>query len=324
MGKIIGIDISKATFDVAFELEGNWQHYAFTNDPIGFEALIEHLENDGGDHCVMEASGPYYLPLASYLHHRGIAVSVVNPLIIKQYGLFRMLRTKTDKQDAKLIADYGMNQKPQLWAPDSKLIMELRQIMTAMQGIDKALNITINQLEAFISSGSHSDIVLTSLNEQVDYLKNQKKKLYKTLLTLVMENFKETYNRLTSIPGIGPKTAVLLIAITDNFTKFAHVRQLIAYVGLSPRVYQSGTSVKGKGHICKMGNGMVRKNLYLCAWSAKRVNDACIAMYKRLKQKGKHERVIKVAIANKLLKQAFAVVASSRDFMPNYAQNICK
>lgn len=128
---------------------------------------------------------------------------------------------------------------------------------------------------------------------------------------------------LTSIPSIGNKTAMMLIAMTDNFSKFEHYKQLIAYVGLGPRVYQSGTSVNGKGHICKMGKSQIRKLLYMCSWTAKYCNKACREMYERLKAKGKPERVIKVAIANKLLKQAFAVATSKQKHIENYQPNIC-
>ncbi len=100
-----------------------------------------------------------------------------------------------------------------------------------------------------------------------------------------------------------------LTIVTDNFKKFENYKQLIAYVGLSPRIYQSGTSVKGKGHICKMGNSQVRKLLYMCS---------CKEMYDRLKAKGKPERVIKIAIANKLLKQSFAIATTKTMYKENY------
>ena len=82
---------------------------------------------------------------------------------------------------------------------------------------------------------------------------------------LADENYKETMELIQSIPGIGPKTAMALIILTNNFENFENYKQLIAYIGFSPRIYQSGTSVNGKGHICKMGNAQIRKMLYLCS-----------------------------------------------------------
>ncbi|MEZ4880590.1 MAG: transposase [Chitinophagales bacterium] len=105
--------------------------------------------------------------------------------------------------------------------------------------------------------------------------------------------------------------------------KFDNYRQLIAYVGLSPRKYESGTSVRGRGHICKMGQSQIRKLLYMCSWSAKKLNKACIAMYERLIAKGKAERVVKIAIANKLLKQAFAIAKNKEVYNENFMQKVC-
>ncbi|MCB0541683.1 MAG: IS110 family transposase, partial [Bacteroidetes bacterium] len=135
--------------------------------------------------------------------------------------------------------------------------------------------------------------------------------------------YSETLARLESIPGIGRKTAIMLTVITNNFKNFETSKQLIAYVGFSPRKYESGTSVRGKGHICKMGKAQIRKLLYLCSWSAKKCNKSCIEMYKRLKEKGKPERVIKIAIANKLIKQAFAIGKYERNYNENFQPNTC-
>ncbi|WP_316931386.1 transposase [Polaribacter sp. Hel1_85] len=135
--------------------------------------------------------------------------------------------------------------------------------------------------------------------------------------------YKDTVERIKTIPGIGLKTAIMMSVITDNFTKFENYKQLTAFVGFSPRLYQSGTSVKGKGHICKMGKPQIRKLLYLCSWSAKRVNKTCMEMYKRLKEKGKPERVIKIAIANKLIKQIFAIAKNKKYYNENHQSLYC-
>lgn len=108
----VGIDISKLTFDVALPKGDSYEHYQFSNDIKGFKKLVKLLSFELC--CVMEASGPYYLKLAFYLSDNGIAVSVINPLVIRRYSQMRMLRAKTDKKDAVMIADYGKNQKPDL------------------------------------------------------------------------------------------------------------------------------------------------------------------------------------------------------------------
>lgn len=320
MSKVIGIDISKASFDVAFLDEGKWQHFVFSNDVTGFKLFAKRVKYA---HCVMEASGPYYLKLAMFLESHGFKVSVVNPLIIKRFSQMRLLRAKTDKKDAQTIAEYGEREKPSIWKPVEETVLRLQQHQTALQNLEKQETMIQNQLEAFISSGVTDGQVIKSLKKIKATLDREIMRLEVSMEQLVMHHYKDTYQRLTSIPGVGKKTAIMLIALTNNFKKFENYKQLIAYVGFSPRIFQSGTSVRGKGHICKMGKSQIRKLLYMCSWSAKRYNQSCVQMYERLKAKGKPERVIKIAIANKLLKQAFAIAKSNSFYKEDFQTKPC-
>jgi transposase len=307
MGKIIGIDISKQVFDVSF-FEGNLcKHKVLSNQLLGFEKLMTFIEKE--DIVVMEASGTYYLPLAEYLYSQGIHVVVENPLSIKRYAQSRLKRAKTDKADSKVIAEYGKKNLDELslWNPESKTCIRIRQMHTRIQMIQKQTSQTYNQLEAFRSSGFLDEKLEIEMNNSIEQLRLGKEMLESEIEKLALEEFGETIECLTSIPGIGMKTAIMLIVITDNFKKFEHHKQLIAFVGFSPRIYESGSSVRGKSSICKMGKSQIRKLLYLCSWSAKRWNKKCREMYERLIKNGKAERVAKIALANKLLKQAFAI-----------------
>ena len=274
---------------------------------------------------VMEASGPYYLRLANYLYEQSISLSVINPLIIRRFSQMRFYRAKTDKKDAQVIMEYGLLEasKLSLWKPESKGVQSLKQIQTTLELLYKQLGQSKNQLSAFTSSGFIDPSIKQSLKTVIQRLEKLISNLEHKMLVICERYYKQSLELLKSIPCIGNKTAIMLIALTDNFTKFRHYKQLIAYVGFAPRVYQSGTSVKGKGHICKMGKAQIRKLLYMCSWTAKRYNKTCKAMYERLKERGKPERVIKVAIANKLLKQAFAVATSKQKYLENYQPNTC-
>lgn len=315
MNKVIGIDVSKTTLDVAF-FDEKWIHFTVSNSKAGFKTLLKRISNTS--HCVMEASGSYYLQLALFLSDHDIDVSVVNPLVIKRFAQMRLIRAKTDKKDAQTIAEYGAVEKPKLWKKTSEVSIKMQQIMSSIELIKKEKTAIANQLEAFESAGIIEKEVKSALKGLIKQFETKIQKLEEKLNHLVTINFKETYDRLTSIPCIGAKAASMLIVLTDNFEKFDNYKQLIAYVGFSPRIYQSGTSVKGKGHICKMGKSQIRKTLYLCSWTAKLYNKSCKEMYERLKVKGKPERVIKIAIANKLLKQAFAIGKSKSYYNENY------
>jgi len=317
MYKVIGIDISKASFDVSYENSaGDFYHEKISNDVRGFKSFRKLLSED--DHCVMEASGPYYLKLAHYLFKEQIRVSVVNPLQIKHFVRMRMIKAKTDKKDAQMISIYGQREQPDLWAPDDTLITRLQQINTAIEGLHKQASILNNQLEAFKQIPETDNEVIKMLKALFKSVKAKTSKLEARMTEITLEHYKDTFLALKSIPGIGDKTAMMLIAITNNFSKFNSSKKLSAYVGLSPRIFESGTSIKGKGHITKMGNRHLRKLLYMCAWSAKHHNQQCIQMYGRLREKGKPEKVIKVAIANKLLRQAYAIGSSKSHYQNNY------
>jgi len=319
MSKIIGIDISKSTFDVSYLEKDKWEHKVFKNQSTGFEQFKKLI--DSADWIVMEASGPYYLQLATFLNTSSYNVCVLNPLIIRRYSQTRLYRAKTDKKDAKTIAEYGAQYDLKKWTPDSKESTEIKQLYTALELVKKQRQQTKRQLESFESTGLLDSSLRKELKQIGVLLTRRIDKLGKKIEQIGELTYKDTIEKVRTIPGVGLKTAIMMCVITDNFTKFENHKQLTAFVGFSPRLYQSGTSVKGKGHICKMGKPQIRKLLYLCSWSAKRVNKNCIEMYTRLKEKGKPERVIKIALANKLIKQIFAIAKNKQVYNENH-QNL--
>jgi len=317
MNKYIGIDISKQTFDVYGEAHDGQQEYSLHEQ--GSKEYKKLIKKYGKDKTyVMEATGPYYLQLAMFLFKNDIGVAVVNPLIIKRYSQMNLQRAKTDKKDAKTIHDYASDIGVKLWSPPPNEIFQIEQTMTSLDLLNKQKTATSNQLKAFQISGVLVPALSRSLKGIIAKFEKEIKKLEAQTEEIINAHFAKTRDLIVSIPGLGIKAVAVLIATTHNFTRFANYKQIIAFVGFSPRVYESGTSVKGKGHICKMGKGKVRKQMYLSAWSAKFHNKSCMELYERLSAKGKPERVIKVAIANKLIKQVFAVVTKNKAYDENH------
>jgi len=316
MFKYTGIDISKETFDCCIDDGSRVQHVKLKNDFNGFEKLKNLLPPHA--HVVMEASGPYYYRLAFFLYRNNIKVSVINPLVIRRFCQMRMTRTKTDKKDAVMIREYALMENPGEWTPDSPVITQLKQLNGAIDLIEKNITAMSNQLSAFKQMPNADTQTLEQMETLLQITINTKLKLEKQMDQVAKKHFNQTYKTLLTIPGIGPKAAVLLIAITGNFEKFNDYRQLVAYIGLNPNIFESGSSVKGKGHISKLGTARLRKVLYLCSWSAKRYNEQCKEMADRLKQKCKPNKVINVAIASKLIRQAFAIGKSGQEYQQNY------
>lgn len=307
----IGIDISKEWVDCFCSQQQ--QHRRFDNNHNGWKALKDWIINEDV-HVIMEASGPYYLGLASYLYEQGLTVSVVNPLVVRRYGQMKLTRTKTDPKDAGLIAQYGIDQQPELWRPPSKARQALKKLMSMREGLLRQKAILTGQAEAF-NQNKDIEPMVNELNRKMQKeIEENIFRIDRRMETLAEKHYEQVMEALLTIPGIGKKTAIELVTVTDGFGRFDSARTLASYVGICPRIWESGSSVKGRGSISKLGCPQLRKLLYMCSWSAKRSNPACKKMYDRLKQKGKPEKVIKVAIAHKLLRQAFAVGSKCEPF----------
>jgi transposase len=304
--KIVGIDVSKLTIDV---YDGVKSHQ-FKNNIEGFKKMIKRTTG----HYVMEATGSYHVKLASYLFDCNCLVSVVNPLVIKRFSQMRLIRSKTDKKDAVMIYEYGKMEELKLWEAPKEYIVEIKQIFTAIDLLLKHRLGYTNQLEAFEHMKFKSKEVLVLLKSQVNGINKNIKKLEEQAEKLVLENAAILYRKLKTIPSIGRKSAIMLIAITNEFKNFENSKQLSSYIGISPRIYQSGTSVNGKGKICKMGMGQMRKILFMSSLTASRHNLACKQMFERLVEKGKPKKVALVAVMNKLIKQAFSIGTKLEDY----------
>ena len=134
---ILGIDISKATFDVMLLHQGRSTHAVFANTRQGYGKLRHWLKKQGVRqmHACMEATGVYGDGLAEYLYGQGHTVSVVNPTRIKKYAESQLQRNKTDKSDATVIADFCRTQQVDLWSPPEPAVRELRELVRHLEDL---------------------------------------------------------------------------------------------------------------------------------------------------------------------------------------------
>lgn len=318
---VVGIDVSKQKIDVALPNKEKYLSQQYSNDEKGFKQLLRALPP--GAHCIMEVTGVYYLRAATFLYLKGIKVSVINPLVIKRFSQMRLLRTKTDKADAIMIAEYGKTEHPELWKPNENYLLELQQLEAVLEQYGRQRTALRNQQEAFSQSVVSNKLAMQSINQSLRHLEKQCARVENRMKELITEQHHDLLKRLSSIPGIGDKTAIMLIVITGGFKKFENSRQLSSYIGICPRIVESGTSVRGKAKICKLGMSRMRRLIYLCTWSAIECNQTCKQMYERLITKGKPKMVALIAVANKLLKQAFAIAKSQNNYIQNFQPNIC-
>lgn len=320
----VGVDVSKDSFDSAYAHAKGYRQHTWSNTARGHADFYAHLLSlQHPCQCVLEASGPYYLPLASFLHEQGVAVSVVNPLVVKRYSQMLLLRAKTDRQDAVCLTRYGRDQHPGVWTPDPLYITQLAQLQTLREQYVKQHTALSNQRHAFQATGIVNPLLVASLERMLGELQQEIQALDDQIHDLGQTHYQQELAALRSIPGIGPKTALMLLTVTHGFRRFDTAKQLASYAGLCPRIIQSGSSVRGQNRLCKLGMARLRQLLYLAAMQAKKCNGPCQALYERLLQAGKPKMKALLAVAHKLLRQAFAIGKYQRTFDQNFIPKPC-
>ncbi|MCI0557837.1 MAG: transposase, partial [Nitrososphaera sp.] len=174
MTAILGIDVSKATLDVCLVLEGTKHKARFKNSSVGFEELLVWLRmrTSQNIHVCMEATGRYSDAVAAYLFDHEFIVSVVNARLIKNHAGSQLLRSKTDKLDAAVIADYCLKNQPPAWSPKSEAILELQEINGQMDATTKMIADQTNRLKSLINSAQ----VIASIEADIEHQRCRLKK----------------------------------------------------------------------------------------------------------------------------------------------------
>ncbi|HEX8314723.1 MAG TPA: IS110 family transposase [Flavisolibacter sp.] len=318
---VAGIDVSKDTLDIYFNSEAGKEHYLkVANDASGHTAILQKLGTFRT--YVLEATGPYYLRLAFTLKTAGADVRVENPIAVKRFIQMQLERNKSDKKDARWLYRYGLEREAAIWNLPTEQSLKCTAIMASIDLFTRQITQTTNQLHALEELPVVDKAVKKSLQKIKLTLQSEVLKLEKLLQEYLREWNGEQLKNITSIPGLGKRAVALLIVYTDGFTKIKNHRQLIALAGLAPREHTSGSSVRGRKGICKMGNGHLRNVLYMCSLSAIKHNVACKDLYERLKAAGKRSKVALIAVCNKLLKQAFAIATKGTTYQPTYNSSL--
>ncbi|PRX43110.1 IS110 family RNA-guided transposase [Salegentibacter salegens] len=315
--QIYGVDISKNVFDV---VDSSGKHSQFSNDPKGFKALFKTLSSEGL--VVMEATGYYHYRLAQFLYEQHVQVSVVNPLSVKRFIQMKLSKVKTDKSDAKAICEYATVNEVPLYTARNKNQAECLQLLRMIDVYIKQSTALKNKLHGEKVLGKPSKAVYHSLNRALKNVQTEIQVLENRLTEIVKEEQQQQLTLLKSIPGMGNKTAIMLIVLTDGFSNFENARQLCCYTGITPTIRESGKSVRGKSRISKVGNSKLRNLLFMCSFTACKHNKACKEIYERIIAKGKSKKLALIAVCNKLLKQAFAIAKTGLPYDENFVSKM--
>ncbi|XGV95329.1 MAG: IS110 family transposase [Leptolyngbya sp. BL-A-14] len=311
----LGLDISKASFHAAV-LKGDKRASvkAFVNSEAGFEGLKEWLQQQGIErvHGCMEATSIYGHALATYLHSQGHVVSIVNPARIKGYGQSQLRRTKNDRADAKLIAQFCRDLKPAAWQPSQSMVQELQAFTRRLEALEQMVTQEKNRLDI-------TPMVLKGdIEAHIQFLEAQitavKKRLHEHIQAQATLNAQQQL--LVSIVGVGDDTAAVVLAEIGSIDLFSSARQLAAFAGLTPQEHQSGTSVAGKTRLCKVGSVRLRKALYFPALNLIRRCPPIQTFRDHLLAAGKTKMQVVGAVMHKLIRVIYGVLHSGQPFDP--------
>lgn len=315
----LGIDIAKLKFNVCLiNPSGKLKHKVFANTAVGFVQLVEWLakQKTSRVHACMEATGAYGEALALHLHAAGHLVSVINPAAIKAFAGSRLSRTKTDKVDAELIARFCGAQQPPAWTPPAPEVRELQALVRRSEALTEMRVAEANRLEATIVV----EAVRSSVEGHIAYLDRQIEQTKAAIRQHVNAHpgLRRQSELLGSIPGIAETTAAALLAEITDIAQYRSARQVAAYAGLVPRERQSGSSVRGRTRLSKIGNARLRKALYFPAITALRCSPLFQAWAKGLRERGKCKMSVIGAAMRKLIHLAYGVLKSGQPFDPEW------
>ena len=318
MDPVVGIDVSKAKLAVVLiAASGKAFHKSCANTPAGHAELLRWLARqvDEPVRIGLEATGGYQEAVALVLHDAGHVVSVLNPSAVEAYGRSQLRRVKTDPTDAAVIADFMRTQAPARWVPPAP---EARQLQALVRRLDALLEMRIqesNRLELAAAIVRPSiDATLAHLDAEIVAIKQQISAHIDQFPTLRTQR-----DLIVSIPGIGQTTAAIVLGELLDIARFTSARDLAAFSGLVPHIRQSGTSVRGRGTLSRLGAARLRKALYFPALTAIRHNAPLRRFATRLRAAGKPKMVIVTAVMRKLMHQIYGVLHSGRRYDPTCA-----
>ncbi len=327
----MGIDMAKASFDFCLLSKNGTRLWRgkFSNDATGIGAFLAQLQARSWPlsqiHFALEATGVYGKRLIAALHQAGLAVSVLNPAQVKYFAFSVLRRTKNDRVDAAIIAQFCLERKPLATRPLRPLEEEFKLLVRERESRVGKLIREQNRVKKDPYQIALPELISQQRGQRLAQLKKEIAQLESAIFGLVAADqaLSRQSQLLCSIPGIAQLTAAKLLAELAG-KEFQSARQLAAYAGLNPSEFRSGVSLYGKTTLCKIGNAFLRKALYLPAAVARRWCKPIQQWAAGLESRKLHSLAIRGAVMRKLLHIAFGVLAHQQPYNPNLARHSLK
>ncbi|MFZ6682247.1 IS110 family transposase [Undibacterium sp. Tian12W] len=309
----LGIDVAKLKLDCTLRLTtGKFRHKVIQNNQQGFQELSAWLNKQGAAiaHVCMEATGIYWEAVAHYFAQQKFPVSVVNPAQIKAFGVSRLVRTKTDKVDARLISEFAFERNPGLWTAPSLAEQSLRAMVLRLDALQVMRTQELNRLEVA------RDAIRQGLVNHIEWLEKEIKSLTRSINNHMNNDpdLKDKQKLLDSVPGLGERTIAVLLSYYADAERFSSVKKAVAFAGLDPEHHESGSSVCRKAKMSKVGHTFIRKALYMPAMVTLHRTTWGKVFRQRLAAAGKPAKLIIGAMMRKLIHVALGVLKSGKPF----------
>lgn len=310
----LGIDVGKDYLDIERLSKGDKDQYLHLPNTI--PAIIKWIKglDKASTVCVLEATGSYSAKVVHYLSQSQISLVVVNPGRSNSFTQAQGITCKDDRQAAHTLALMGQLLELPLYKQPSETMQKRQQLLTTLNMVQK----NRQRLQSQIHALDQQVLILPEVRQIYEtnllIAEQQIQQLEELLNGLEEDDYDHQVKLICSIQGMGPVTAQALMVATGGLHHFENGGQLAKFAGVTPFKHFSGSSVKKTGRMTKRGNSHLRASLYMAALSARRYNLACKELFERLRAKGKPYKQAMVAVMNKLLNQAFAVVHTNTKF----------
>lgn len=330
--QVAGIDVAQNELEVTLggldqSLEIKiYASKTFANKPSGFAALEgwikKHADPGVAVRFVMEATGVYHEKLAYHLSNQGRQVSIVLPNKISNYSRTLDVKTTTDRTAARAICQFGLERKLEIWQKPKKIFKDLKQLTRERDQLIIDRTVLKNQLHAEQAEAFPNESSIKRVIKRIGLINKQELEIRDEITAIVKTDGElvKKINKITTIPGVGKLTAVIVLAETNGFELIKNKKQLVSYSGLDVKLKDSGTSVKGKPKISKRGNRHLRKAMHMPALTAMRYNKQHKALFVRLVSKHGIKMKAIVAVHRKILELIYTIYKTDQAFDPNYEE----
>jgi transposase len=314
-----GLEVSAQELVVALSgKRGEAVLLRFANTATGHEQLLRTLTRGGKRVRVcLEATGMYGLDVALRLSEQeAVEVMVANPRAVRNFARAMMQRSKNDQLDAVVLWEFAARMPFQKWTRPTENALALWATARRLEALTKQRAAEKNRQHAAGVSQAMPRGVQRSIARTLRFLQREIQQLREEAKQCIAADaqLQRRYQLLRTAKGIGEISAIQILAELALLPEDRDVRQWVAFAGLDPREYSSGTSVRKYTRISKIGNRHLRQALFMPALVASRREPHLRAFYEHLLASGKKKRQALIAVARKLLHAIYGMFRSDRSY----------